>query len=340
MALVESIAAFEQRCDELNAGGQIKLGLRNQGINCFSLLAFSVGPPQSPPSEADLTAFAQTVYGAVPTIGQIANLKRLYFEATTLVIASLKQSVANETTDQQMNMKKLPIAEKRARAENQAGRLLGLSLVGELEPSHHLVDLANHIMETGSIIWIAPSKCSKRDDEIQVAIKERASSIQIENSVLKVAQATTEVQGDTGSELKLQWCWQRRGVAFDRCGLVSWSVHEKWVSAMLNQLSKDTPHGYGHIKVEQLIRADRELFTILSQENIGSLKPDAAGVSPLDARVRALMTDPRSTMFMLPLPTSQRLPKKGNGAGGEVRSCFETTEGQEGEEGTSGKSMP
>ncbi len=165
-------------------------------------------------------------------------------------------------------------------------------------------------METGSIIWIAPSKCSKRDDEIQVAIKERASSIQIENSVLKVAQTTTEVQGDTGSELKLQWCWQRRGVAFDRCGLMSWSVHEKWVSTMLNQLSKDTPHGYGHIKVEQLIRADRELFTILSQENIGSLKPDAAGVSPLDARVRALMTDTRITMFMLPLPTSQRLPKE------------------------------
>ena len=106
-------------------------------------------------------------------------------------------------------------------------------MVGEMEPSHHLVDLANHILETGSIIWLAPSKRSKRDDdEIQVAIKERTSSIQIENSVLKVAQASSEVKGDTGSELKLQWCCQRRGVAFDRCGLISWSVHEKWVSTM------------------------------------------------------------------------------------------------------------
>ena len=113
----------------------------------------------------------------------------------------------------------------------------------KLEPSHHLVDLANHILETGSIIWIAPSKCSKRDDEMQVAIKERTSSIQIEISVLKVAQAWSEVRGDTGSELKLQWCWQRRGVAFDRCGLMSWSVHEKWVTTMLNNLSKETPLG-------------------------------------------------------------------------------------------------
>ena len=113
MALVESVAAFEQRCDELNPAGNIKVGLRNQGVTCFSLLAFAVGSPQAPPSEAELTAFAQTVYGAVPTIGQLANLKRLYFEATTLVIASLKQSVANETTDQQVTLKKLPIADQR-----------------------------------------------------------------------------------------------------------------------------------------------------------------------------------------------------------------------------------
>lgn len=136
MALVESVAAFEQRCDELNPTGGIKLGLRNQGVTCFSLLAFAVGSPQVPPTEAELTKFAQTVYGAAPTLGQLEKLKRLYFEATTLVIASLKQSDANETSDQQGTLKKLPVAEKRAQAETQAGRLTGLNLTGELEPSH------------------------------------------------------------------------------------------------------------------------------------------------------------------------------------------------------------
>ena len=161
MALVESVAAFEQRCDELNPTGGIKIGLRNQGVTCFSLLAFAVGSPQVPPTEAELAAFAQTVNGAAPTIGQLANLQRLYFEATTLVIASLEQSVANETSDQQVTLKKLPVAEKRARAENQAGCLAGLNMTGELEPSHHLVDLANHILETGSIIWDRPFEVFK-----------------------------------------------------------------------------------------------------------------------------------------------------------------------------------
>ena len=60
---------------------------------------------------------------------------------------------------------------------------------------------------------------------------------------------------------------------------------------MLNQLSRETPQGYGSIRTEQLIRADRDLFTILSQEHVGSLKPNAAGVSPLDAREQALITE-------------------------------------------------
>ena len=221
----------------MNPAGEIKTGLRAQGIVNFSLLAFSVGSPQSPPTEAQLDTFAARVYGAAPTIGQLANLKRLFFESTTLVIASLKQSVSSESSDQQHTVKRLPIAEKRARAEEQATRLSGLTFEGELEPSHNLVDLVNTMLESGCLTWIAPSKCSKRDDEIQVSIKQGSNTIQVENAVLKVAQSAADIPVDMGSELKLQWCWQRRGVAFDRCGLMSWNVHNKWVNTMLNNLS-------------------------------------------------------------------------------------------------------
>ena len=188
MSLIESTAVFEQRCDQLNPVGDIKTGLRAQGIFNFSLLAFSVGSPQSPPTEAQLDTFAARVYGTAPTIGQLANLKRLFFESTTLVIASLKQSVSSESSDQQHTVKRrLPIAEKRARAEAQATRLSGLAFEGELELSHNLVDLVNAMLESGCLTWIAPSKCSKRDDEIQVSIKQGSNTIQVENAALKVA---------------------------------------------------------------------------------------------------------------------------------------------------------
>ena len=255
----------------------------------------------TPPTEAQFDTFAQLVYGRVPTIGELSNLKRLHFESTTLSIASLKQSVASES-DQQLTVKRLPIAEKRARADEQSARLSGMHLVGELEPSHSLIDLANHVLETGTLIWIAPSKCSKRDDEIQLAVKERSSTIQIENSVLKVAPSATEVVSDVGSELKLQWSFQRRGIAFDRCGLLSWARHERWVTTMLNTLSRPSPPGFSQVKVEQLVRADRELFTLLAQEHRGSLKATGGGAPPLDALLTNMITDPRVTMFLLPVP--------------------------------------
>ena len=44
-----------------------------------------------------------------------------------------------------------------------------------------------------------------------------------------------------------------------------------------------------------------EIFALIARENVPSLKPSAAGVPPLDARVEAYMNDPCITMFMLPI---------------------------------------
>ena len=68
------------------------------------------------------------------------------------------------------------------------------------------------------------------------------------------------------------------------------------------------------VKTDQLIRADRELWTILAKEYTGTLKMSAAGVLPLDNRVEALMTDCRVTMMLLSLPgaKSSDPPKKSN----------------------------
>ena len=160
---------------------------------------------------------------------------------------------------------------------------------------------------------VAPSRCTRRDDEVQLAIKERTSTIQVENPQLKVAPQMDDAKADIGSELKLLWCFQRRGIAFDQCRLLSWNIHEKWVSSiLLNCLSKGVPFGYSVVKTDQLIRADRELWTILAREHTGTLKMGAAGVIPLDNKVAAVMTDLRVTMMLLPLPEAKSgdAPKK------------------------------
>ena len=67
-------------------------------------------------------------------------------------------------------------------------------------------------------------------------------------------------------------------------------------------MTKEPPAGYAKVSTGQIIRADREMFTLMAQEMEGSLQPDAAGVFPMEKKMRELRTDPRVTMYMLPLP--------------------------------------
>ena len=94
----------------------------------------------------------------------------------------------------------------------------------------------------------------------------------------------------------------------DQCRVLSWEIHQQWTSYMLNLLSRPVNPGFQQIKLEQLVRADRELWTLLAQEVQGSLKMNGNEI-PLDKQVKRLSTDPRVTMLLLPLPTNQRVPE-------------------------------
>ena len=310
MALVESNAAFRQRCNELDQTGALGDALGNQNVTSFSSMAFSFGTPQTPPTDAQFTALSQSVFGPNFTLGQTSMLRRLHFEATTLMIASVKQKVDSEAADKVDIVKRIPIAEKKHRLEQQERRLVGVSITGELEPSHQLIDLTNSILESGAVIWIAPSRCTKRSDEVQLSIKDKPSAVQVENHQLKVSQVPEEFKADHGSEIKLQWCWQRRGLAMDQCRLMSWAVHDSWIHQLFRTMSQTPPPGFQHVKVEQLIRADREMWTLIAQEFTGSLKPDATGAIPLDEVLRRFAQDPRITMFLLPMANSQKVVDK------------------------------
>ena len=263
---------------------------------------------QMTPTEDQFNALAQRVFGAGASVGQMSAIRRIHFESTTLVVSSIRERVTSEGADKGDVARKIPQAERRQRREDQLGRLGGITMVGELDPSHALLDLTNHMLETGAIVWIAPSKCSKRDDEVQMSLKDSKSSIQIENSQLKVGPSTDTVVAEWNSELKYQWCLMRRGLAMDQCRVLSWEVHQHWTNYFLNLVTRPVNAGFQQIKLDQLVRADRELWTILAQEVTGSLKASGADI-PLDAHVRRLSTDPRVTMLLLPLPANQKVPE-------------------------------
>ena len=312
MSLVESTAAFNQRCDEIVEDGSLRTSLDVQGIRSHSAMAFSMGTPQMTPTEEQFVALAQRIFGAGYSVGQMSALRRLHFESTTLAISMVRERVTSDSADKGDAARKIPLAEKRQRKEDQMARLTGISMVGELDPSHALLDLANQMLESGAIVWLAPSKCSKRDDEVQQALKDSKSSVQVENAQLKVGPSTDTVEAEWNSELKFQWCMMRRGLAMDQCRVLSWGIHQQWVNYMLNLLSRQVSPGFQQIKLEQLVRADREMWTILAQEVTGSLKMTGNDI-PLDAHVKRLTTDPRVTMLLLPLPSNQKVSEPTGG---------------------------
>ena len=228
-----------------------------------------------------------------------------------MVIAHLKSQVSAQTQD---GVRKIPIAEKQARLMSQQGRLQGVAISGELQPSHALIDLVASVAENNSVIWISPSRCSKREAEIQNRTKEKPSTVSVEHHVLKVAAPSIDVEADTTSELELQWALMRRGIAYDQCGLINWNTHQRWVQQLLNLLSKNTLDGYSKIRTDQLVRADCELFTLMAEtlQITGEKLTDAP--PHMDVCMQQLSTDPRVTMRLLPLPKALKATTDDSGA--------------------------
>ena len=244
MSITDSRAAFEAHCGKVDPTGFVKDLLSRSHITSFSALAFAIGTPQSPPTDDQFRQFGSRLNGDTDlTIGMNSALRRLHFEASTMVVAELK-SMATEPSGE--TVRKLPVAEKIARLQDQETRLRGLRIRGELQP-YALVDLISNIKETNNVVWIAPSKCGKRDLEIQNSQKQKSSVLSLEQQTLKVTSNDIPTAADTSSDIQLQWALQRRGLAFDQCRLINWDAHELWVQQVMSQITKDSPPGYHRI---------------------------------------------------------------------------------------------
>ena len=183
-----------------------------------------------------------------------SSFRRLHFESSTLVVAQLKARVTGE---QDEGKQKLPIVEKQARLADQKRRLQGIDIDGELEPSYHLVDAVNAMIETSSVLWIAPSKATSRDQEIQHGSKSLPSVVQLEQHTLKLEPSDAGFEADCSNSIQLQWCLQRRALALDQVRLSSWECQSKWINQLLTALNTPPPPNHSRITLEQLIKADK-----------------------------------------------------------------------------------
>ena len=268
-------------------------------------MAFCAGSPNQPPTDDAVKSLAEKVYatpaGASATIGQVANMRMLLFESATLVTAHLKAQATADDAD--VAGRKLPHVEKQARLAEQRKRLVGVLVEGETQPSYALVDMCQLISESNSITWISPAKCTKRDVEVQMLGKEKTSLVQAETGALKLSTAAKAPEAEHTSAIQLMYCLIRRGLALDQCSLIPWKEHDLYTQTLMAYLNAEPSQGMSRVSVAQVIRADKEVWTIMSRE----IQPPvaakhASGVPVMAEALTRLVNDPRVVVHLVALP--------------------------------------
>ena len=301
MALVDSESAFKKRCDQLQAGLAEKAEAQN--LTTFSTFAFSAGSPQNQVSDAEINKLAESIYGT-PTLGDVATIRRLHFESCTYLLNDMKTSASN--TDASEPLKKLPFVEKQTRLEAQKKRITGLLHKPDQQPAHSLIDLAFHIVETGALTYIGPSKCHSREMEIQSESKQKSKQIiTIEQGSLKSSVSSGLSDVDTSTELRLFFALQRRHLAFELVHLLSWQPCQIWLDKLMGSLMHEPSHTGPGLSLTQILKADREIFTLMASEFSGSLVGDKGKAPPLDEIFTRLMHDPRVNVHLIAMPRVQ-----------------------------------
>ena len=155
MSLVDSSAAFERKCRDLKGGDELFEGLSALGIGDFTTLAFTLGTPQKPPTDDQFDTLGSKVF-TNPTLGQLALLRRMHFEATALMVASINEQVKSDRSDPTSLTKRLPAAERQVRLDLQEKRLAGLvdrTLVTRCREMYGNADLFHHLADNGIRTW-------------------------------------------------------------------------------------------------------------------------------------------------------------------------------------------
>lgn len=190
----------------------------------ISVLAFAIARPGQEFPEATFDAWARDLNnGVAPSMGELASLRRLHFEAEVVITAALKSAVEAPSQD---TPKPIPHAERTARLNDIRARLGGISISGANEPSHALLDDCCQQFEQRTLTYIEPSRCTSRENEISHAKANK--KLKLDGSSLTVHESKTVPDESVSTTFNLSLCLLRRGIAYDFSGLITFSAHQKY----------------------------------------------------------------------------------------------------------------
>ena len=148
---LESTNALRSRAAEVSLTAEEVNALTNNGVSSLARLAFAACAPGQTPTDDQLTALLRPV---PLNPGNAASLKRLIFEAQTLICSEVKNKAGKREDSSHVSF---AAPERDARIVQQRNRLTGLRFKGEEECSHASYDLVLAVLEKDCLTYLASS---------------------------------------------------------------------------------------------------------------------------------------------------------------------------------------
>ena len=293
--MIDSEAHFRARASETGLAKPVIDAVVDAGANTLSRLAFAIGQPNQPLVSEEVSSFLRGPLGREPSLQEVATLKRLTFEAQTFLIASLRQTV--EQTDDSAP-RKIAQAERNERMQAVRTALGGLSISGELDPAHSLLDRACAMFDKNTVAFLEPATCINRALEVQGAKQDRILSLEKGSLVLK--DPADKVSSPTDTEIKLHYALVRRGIAFEFARLMSHDQHTAWSTFLFESLHREVPPGYMKPQLAQILQCDKAAWSRLASTQ-QQVRQANDGSYPLGVALLALRHDPHITLFLAPI---------------------------------------
>ena len=314
----DSEAFFKEHAARVGMAEDVINKLVAQGIKTVSQAAYAASPPGQPLTDASVEALLTKIGAANPTLALVTQAKRLLFESQTMALSHLKSVVEQKPESIARHM---PGAERHQRMTCQATRLAGIEIKNDLEPAHSVYDVIATMVEHSSIKYLHPSKIPTRQQELSQTKGTKELALDTSGASLTITEKASSAQAKLGTEMATYRAMQRRGLAFDLVGILSYKVHEKWLQKAFSRLQDPAIPGYAPVSLAQVLRADKALWLVLAQASIKLERaaPNADLATPrcLDDAFTKAMEAAEVSFPLLPLPANAEaiFPGKGKGKG-------------------------
>ena len=303
---VESIHVFKARALQIGLKQPVLDLFSAKGLASFGTFAWSCSYTPGGNDETPFVDMVTRTLTRAPTDEELSVLRRLFFESHAVSLQDMRTRI-DKSSDAPPT--KIQPAEKAARYADQVVRLVGLQLKGPLEPSYQLIDAVFALVEENSLKYISVQTLTSREQEMlgekeDTELKEYF--LRMKAGTLTAQEKPNPIRADLGTDLKIRFALQRRGLAFDQAALITWSLHDEWVAVLFHRMAETPPSGHYAVSMEQCLRADRRLFLKMSEDCRANINALAGQPRPLDVAMKRFMEhiDVLYLLMHLPMPAS------------------------------------